>query len=115
MKLLFIAGPYRGNIKQNIATARLHAEMLWKTGRYFVLCPHLNSAFMDGIAPDEVFLRGDIEALKRCDVLYLLPKWQESEGSRGEYAAALQAGLEIIHADRFLNVRTLDEIEKGEQ
>jgi hypothetical protein len=95
MRVVFVSGPYRGNISENIRIARQHAEMLWAKG-YAVFCPHLNSAHMDGCAPDKAFLDGDIEILSRCDAIYMLPGWEQSEGARSEYAHALLHGIEVL-------------------
>jgi dienelactone hydrolase len=105
MQIIFVAGPYRASTKEgishNIATARRHAERLWKEG-YAVLCPHLNSAHMDGLADDQAFLDGDLAMLRRCDVIYMLPKWKESEGAREEHRMAKKWCKEIIYASETL-------------
>ena len=84
MKIAYIAGPYRAKTKLgiicNILKVRKVAMELWRMG-YTVVCPHLNSALMDGIVPDEVFLRRGVEILKRCDLLVLLPDWEKSKGA----------------------------------
>jgi hypothetical protein len=63
LKIAYVAGPYRAKTKigiiLNILRARKVAKELWKMG-YAVICPHSNSALMDGIAPDEAFLNGGI-------------------------------------------------------
>jgi len=100
MKLLFISGPYRAptieGIKNNIQGAARWAAEYWKKG-YAVICPHMNTALFDGICPDEVWLAGDLEILRRCDVLFAMPGWEKSEGARAEVAEAIRLGLEIIY------------------
>jgi hypothetical protein len=100
MQIIFISGPYRAStrdgISRNIATARRHAEQLWKEG-YAVLCPHLNSAHMYGVVDDQVFLDGDLAMLRRCDVVYMLPKWRESEGAKNERRMAVRWCKEVIY------------------
>ena len=95
MKVVFVSGPYRGKITENIRIARQHAEMLWKKG-YAVFCPHLNSAHMDGVASDETFLNGDLEILSRCDLVYLLPGWEQSKGARKEWELARKMGIRRV-------------------
>ena len=60
MLVAYVAGPYRSEtiygIEQNIQRAKRLAAELWKRG-YAVICPHANSAFMDGVCDDETFLR----------------------------------------------------------
>ena len=99
MKVAYISGSYRSNaingIYENIQKARQVALKYWNLG-YAVICPHLNTAFMDGSCGDHIWLQGDIEILKRCDVIVLLNGWIKSEGAREEYKAALAHGLVII-------------------
>lgn len=57
-EVVYIAGAYRGKniheITKNINAAREAAIKYWKKG-YTVICPHSNSALMDGSVPDEFF------------------------------------------------------------
>lgn len=57
MKVVYVAGPYRGPsewaVKCNIEAAERVAIALWQQG-YAVICPHKNTAFFGGAAPDEV-------------------------------------------------------------
>jgi len=87
MKLVYVAGPYRAKTKLgiaiNILRARRVAKELWKAG-YAVICPHMNSTLMDGIADDETFLNGGIEMLKHCDMLVAIKGWMHSDGTLDE-------------------------------
>lgn len=97
MKLCYIAGPYRGKSKikiinwlqrqRNIRRARKAAEKLWKMG-YAVLCPHLNTSNFDGLMPDETFLDGTLEMMKRCDLVVLVKGWEKSSGTLNEIKTA---------------------------
>ena len=102
MLIVFISGPYRATsenqLHRNIQTAREHAIKMWQAG-YAVICPHTNSASMGGVAPDEVFLQGDMAILRRCDAIYMLPKWRESEGAKRELEEATLIGLQVIYAE----------------
>jgi len=70
--ILYTAGPYRApspwGVHLNIEAAKIVARELWLAG-HAVICPHANSAFMDGAAgeTDSVFLSGDLALLSRCD------------------------------------------------
>lgn len=99
MKLIFVAGPYRDPrgpfyIHANIEAARVVAAEWWQRG-WAVLCPHMNTAMMDGLMPDQAFLDGALEMLKRCDAIVLMPNWSESEGALAEEALATKLGLPI--------------------
>ena len=107
MPVAYICGPYRAptidGVFCNIAKAREAAKLYWKMG-YFVFCPHLNSSFMDGVVPDEVFLRADLQFLEsmnpESDVVAVLPGWQESVGCLVEHKRAAILGLMIYYIKR---------------
>lgn len=100
MKLIYVAGPYRGPgdwaVKQNIQDAEKFARELWRRG-FAVICPHANSAFMGGSEiPDDVFLKGDLEILRRCDAIFMIPGWERSAGARAEYQFSLDNNIPIF-------------------
>lgn len=100
MKVAYIAGPYRSatvhGIVENIRRAEKYALEYWLKG-YAVICPHKNTALMDGAAPDSVWLEGDLELLKRSDVVVMIPGWVNSRGATAELAEALRLGKEVIY------------------
>lgn len=103
MKLIYIAGKYRSDTHYgkylNIRHAEEVAIKLWREG-WAVLCPHLNTALFDDVYSDvegKVWLAGGLEMLTRCDAIYLLKGWEESEGTRAEYTLAEELGLELLH------------------
>lgn len=100
MQVVYVAGPYRADtvagIVENIGAAKKVAEKWWKDG-FAVFCPHLNSALMDGIVPDEAFLAGDLEIMKRCDILVMVPGWEKSAGARAERDVAKECGLLVAY------------------
>jgi len=91
MKVAYVAGPYRAETEyelvSNIRVAEKAAVALWQMG-YAVICPHMNSAHMGGVCQDKVFLRGDLEILRRCDLIVLVDGWESSAGARDEYIQA---------------------------
>lgn len=110
--IVYLAGPYRGKSKNkiinwlqrqiNIHRARQAAKKLWAAG-HTTLCPHLNTANFDGIAPDEVFLKGAISLMRRCDCIVLLPRWWRSKGTRDEVDQMMRDGKPIYFSvDHFL-------------
>ncbi len=100
MQIAYIAGPYRAKTKlgiiRNILKARKIAKKYWALG-YTVFCPHLNSALMDGTAPEEVFMRGDLEFLQYADILVVIPGWEWSTGTLGEIEFAKAKGIPVIY------------------
>lgn len=101
MKVVYISGKYRSQdgingIYENIQAARAESIKWWKDG-YAVICPHMNTAFMDGAADDSVWLKGDLEFVRRSDIIVMLNDWEDSEGARAEHEEAIDCGLEIIY------------------
>lgn len=109
MRLAFISGPYRAatpsGIVQNIRNAERVAIEYWRKG-YAVICPHKNTALFDGLAPDSVWLSGDLEMLRRCDVVVMIPGWKASSGAINEESLALNLGKEIHYLDDNLEAIT---------
>ena len=102
MKLAYIAGPYRAatvyGIKENIRRAEAVALKWWKKG-YAVICPHANTSLFDGELPDETFLEGTMEMLRRSDVVVMMPGWEKSAGSIAEREEALMTGKHVEYQE----------------
>ena len=103
MKILYIAGPYMGptyrHIEANIMDARLAAIELAEAGIGF-FCPHLNSAHFEQWTPDvpESFWKTlDMQMLKHCDAILMLPRWDKSSGARAEKVEAERLGLPVFY------------------
>ncbi len=94
--LIYVAGPYRGDVEQNIATARRVAIAVWESGNVCI-CPHLNTANFenDSQLADEVYLNGDLQILARCDALVAAPEWERSIGATAEIEFAKQRGIPV--------------------
>ena len=109
MKLIYVAGPYRGrspsDILANIRRAEATAMSVWRTGNA-ALCPHLNSAFFDGITSDADFIAGTLMMLEKCDGLVLVDGWERSEGTKGEIEFANALAIPV-----FPNVEALYDYE----
>lgn len=105
MKVVYVAGPFRGanawDIEENIRRAERIALEVWRSGAACV-CPHTNTRFFQGAADDAVWLDGDLEILSRCDAIVLTPDWAQSHGARAEEAFAKSRGLPV-----FCNIQEL--------
>jgi hypothetical protein len=100
MKLIYVAGPFRGpsawDIECNIRRAETLALEVWRLGAA-AICPHANTRFFQNAAPDEVWLKGDLEMLRRCDAVILTPDWIRSSGVRAEVEEANRLCLPVFH------------------
>lgn len=96
--VVYIAGPYRaGNaweIQRNIMAAK-EAALSVLQGGWVAICPHANTANMDGAAPDDVFLAAGLELLRRSDAVLVVNDWSESQGTRREILEANRYGIPV--------------------
>lgn len=96
MKLVYVAGPYRAptrwGVDQNIQRARALGAEVAAAGMYPVI-PHSNTAHMDGVATDELWLMGTLELMRRCDAVIFTPDWTLSSGAVDERNEALRLNL----------------------
>ena len=102
MRIVYIAGPYRGKtyneIEENIRRAEAAAIGFWDVG-FGVFCPHLNTAHFEvkSNAPAEAYVEAYLRMLEACTDIFLLPGWWDSEGARREFARAKELGMEILY------------------
>lgn len=99
--LIYISGKYSGSkkdIKYNIALARDYAKDIWELG-YTALCPHLNTMHFeeDCNCCYEDYIAGDLVMLRRCDGMFMLPKWEESKGALIELNEAKKFGIKVYY------------------
>jgi nucleoside 2-deoxyribosyltransferase len=99
MRVVYVAGPYRGadawEIERNIRRAETVALELWRMGAAPV-CPHTSGRFFDGALPDDTFLRGDLALLERCDGVVLVKGWEGSAGTLAEVKYANKIGKPVF-------------------
>lgn len=100
MKVAYISGPYSAativETVRNIRAAERVAIKWWHAG-YAVICPHLNTALLDGELPYELVMDGDIELVGRSDVIVMMPRWKYSNGAIREHEHAERLGKKIVY------------------
>jgi hypothetical protein len=102
---VYIAGPYTphdGREETRLANIRLASDtgtLLLKMG-HTPFCPHTMTAGWEEVCGYDDFLRMDLEWLRLCDAIVLLPGWRASRGAQLEYEEACCHGLIIWDLSR---------------
>jgi len=107
MKVVYIAGPYLpksevfgaalGEWRENVRQADAAGRALCGAG-YAVIVPHKNTYGWDdepGLGWED-FLRMDEALIERCDMVVLLPRWEQSRGALREKAFAESRGIRVV-------------------
>ena len=98
LKVIYVAGPYRAETPlktlHNIRRAEAVALQIWQAG-HVALTPHMNTRLFDGECPDEMWLAGGLELLRRCDAIMLVTGWETSAGTLIEIEEAKRLDMNI--------------------
>lgn len=109
--IVYVAGPYRAPTKAgrecNIQKAAEAAKAVWRAGAA-AICPHMNSAHFDGVAPEERFLTAYLYIVDMCDAVFATRGWHHSPGSRDEVAKAELCGVPVVYSIRELRALMKD-------
>ena len=101
-KLIYVAGPYRGDTEQNTKNAEIKSIELIRKG-YAVITPHKNTKgyekYEGGKITHQTWLDMDLVILARCDILYVMKNSEMSKGTQQEIAFALEQGIQVVHED----------------
>jgi hypothetical protein len=99
VKVVYVAGPFRSpthwGIVQNVRAAEAVALEVWRAGAV-AICPHLNTANFQGALPDEAWLAGTLELLRRCDAMVLVAGWETSTGTGAEIKEAKRRKMPVF-------------------
>jgi len=103
MKVIYVAGPFNHGdnlhgINENINNASKLAIKCWENG-WAVICPHKNTAGYQHLShiPEEVWYKGDLELLRRCDAIIMMENWQTSHGAINERNYAESNDIKIFY------------------
>lgn len=102
MLLGYVAGKYRDEtewaVEENVRLAERWAAWCWNIGLP-VICPHKNTYRFGGVfnLPDSVWLEGDLEMVRRVDLLVVMNNWMNSDGTKCEIAEAEKQGKKIFY------------------
>jgi len=101
MRIVYVAGKFTGPtawaIEQNIRAAEDLAMQVILCGA-MPLCPHANTRYAHGSAPEDFFYEGTLELLRRCDAVIRVAGWEDSKGARREVAEAEARGMPVFDA-----------------
>ena len=99
MLAIYVAGPFRGRdsweMEQNIRRAEALSLEVWRLG-CAAICPHANTRYFQGALPDETWLLGDLELMRRCDGVLVTEDWERSLGAVAEVDEALRNGIRVF-------------------
>jgi hypothetical protein len=97
--LVYVAGPYRAptawGVECNIVAARQLGARIATLGGYPII-PHSNTSHFDGLAPDELWLAGTLELMRRCDAVVFGQGCLFSSGSRAEREEAERLKMPVF-------------------
>lgn len=111
VKVVYIAGPFRAETAWGIECNIRRAEELgWWVAFLgaMPLIPHANTRFFHGSMPDEFWLKGTLELMRRCDAVALVDGWEASSGARVEVEEARRLGIPV-----FTSIHHLEDWLKG--
>jgi hypothetical protein len=99
----FISGAYSGTpqeIEHNIAEARLVVEKVLVVG-WIPTCPNVYWHTFAEYQDYDFWLEAALKLLEDCDVLVLVPGWENSSGAGKEVIRARLLGIPILLAEHF--------------
>jgi len=109
MIVVYVAGPFRSmnangkvnawGVQKNVMRAMELGLEVFKRGCAAII-PHANTMFFqdaDGCA-DDVWLKADIELLKRSDAILMTDNWKRSSGARAEHDLAVERGIPVLYS-----------------
>lgn len=96
--IVYISGKYSGDIDANIQKAREMAITIWELG-FTAFCPHLNTIHFEKSCRCTYadYLLGDLEILKRVNIVLMMTGWEESKGAMIEHEEAKLLQLPIVY------------------
>lgn len=101
MKLFYVSGKIRDErgqyyVERHIRDAELCALNLWRLG-VAAICVHSTARAFSGALPDRIWIRGDLEMVRRSDAVVTVPNWEQSQGAMLEVAEARKNGTPVFH------------------
>ena len=100
MKVAYVAGPYRAEnnwlLEQNVRAAEEMGLKLATRGLASIV-PHTMSRYFHGTLTETYWLAATQELVKRCDIMLVLPGWENSSGTLAEIALAKTIQMPVFY------------------
>lgn len=107
MKLLYLAGPFSDDdpihgVARNVLAASEIALEAARKG-WMPVCPHKNTQDFQHAAdiPPEFWYEGDLDLMRRCDAVLMLPGYERSQGALRELEVATAEGMGVYYYAEF--------------
>lgn len=117
MKLVYIAGKYRGetpwDVEQNIRQAEEVAFQVAEMG-CVPLCPHTMYRHFDRTLTDGFWLEATLKLLAVCDRMVVVDNYGESQGTLKEIERARELGISVAYMSGDEMLDGMFEIWKGQ-
>lgn len=98
-RLVYLAGKYIDTatylVQRNIHLSQQYAQEIALLGA-FPVSPHLCSQNMDGIQNYQWWCDTTMELMRRCDAVFMLPNYQDSNGALAELKEAKDRGMPVF-------------------
>jgi hypothetical protein len=102
VKVIYVAGPFRGSnhwaMAENVRHAERWAFQIALAG-HMPFCPHANTKNFHGALPDQFFIEGTAEILRRCDGAVFIPGWTVSRDSQAEFEICKERKIPVCDLD----------------
>jgi nucleoside 2-deoxyribosyltransferase len=106
MKVVYIAGPFTAETDEEIYINICAAEQAAYSAQLMglaALCPHSIGRSFVGTHTPEYWYEATLEMMRRCDAVFLVDGWEDSEGTILEIGEAGRLGIPV-----FGNLNKLD-------
>jgi hypothetical protein len=107
MRVIYVAGPYRGEIKYNVLKAAAVGRLLRQCGKA-VIIPHVESLFFPESLTEDEWIEHGIDLLHCVDTIVLVPEWRDSTGTRNEIDYAKEYKKSVYEFDEMCNILKAD-------
>ena len=118
MKLVFLAGPFRGDGSKEAQTDRIERALTWVRKMIEMeipfYSPHLlsNETRKFGAQKQTFTIGVQNTILDRCDVLAVIPGWQDSSGTKDEIKSAKERGIPVVYLEEEGSIQELQRLTK---